>query len=170
MSFLSSPEIIPHPRPCRHPPIRGMDVCAAYALIFSRRWKNDCVFSISDGKMPLIRAAVFGTIHGMKHRTIGFPAGSFFLFGPRGTGKTVWLAQQFPEAYTVNLLEADVRRGLTSRPESLKDIIDANADRTTFISATSSASPTLNNASNTRFLCRWRRARGTRAPTKRAFR
>ncbi len=69
----------------------------------------------------------------MKLRTIGFPAGSFFLFGPRGTGKTVWLAQQFPEAYTVNLLEADTRRSLTAHPESLKDIIDANADKTIFV-------------------------------------
>ena len=59
--------------------------------------------------------------------------GSFFLFGPRGTGKTVWLNSQFTDAFTINLLEADVRRTLTARPESLVDIVDANADRKTFI-------------------------------------
>lgn len=69
----------------------------------------------------------------MKQRSIGFPNGSFFLFGPRGTGKTVWLAQQFPDAFTVNLLEADVRRILTARPERLAEIVAANADKQTFV-------------------------------------
>lgn len=69
----------------------------------------------------------------MKKRMIGFPGGSFFLFGPRGTGKTVWLAQQFPEAYTINLLEADVRRSLMAHPENLANIVAANADKSTFV-------------------------------------
>lgn len=69
----------------------------------------------------------------MKQRFIGYSNGSFFLFGPRGTGKTVWLNSQFTDAFTINLLEADVRRTLTARPESLVDIVDANADRKTFI-------------------------------------
>lgn len=69
----------------------------------------------------------------MKARTIGFPSGSFFLFGPRGTGKTVWLGNQFPDAFTVNLLEADVRRSLAAHPERLVDIVAANADRSTFV-------------------------------------
>lgn len=64
---------------------------------------------------------------------IGFPDGSFFLLGPRGTGKTMWLGHQFPNAVTINLLEADVRRSLTARPESLVDIVAANADKSTFI-------------------------------------
>ena len=35
------------------------------------------------------------------------PAGgqSFFLFGPRGTGKTTWLKQRFPEALYLDLLD-----------------------------------------------------------------
>lgn len=72
-------------------------------------------------------------IRAMKARTIGFPSGSFFLFGPRGTGKTVWLGNQFPDAFTVNLLEADVRRSLAAHPENLVDIVAANADRSTFV-------------------------------------
>lgn len=69
----------------------------------------------------------------MKTRFIGIPGGSFFLFGPRGTGKTVWLTRQFPDAFVVNLLEGDVRRRMTARPESLAEVVDANADKTTFI-------------------------------------
>ena len=69
----------------------------------------------------------------MKQRFIGFPNGSFFLFGPRGTGKTLWLSYQFPEACTINLLEGNIRRTLMARPESLVDIVDANSDKTTFI-------------------------------------
>ena len=75
----------------------------------------------------------YDTIRNMKQRFIGYSNGSFFLFGPRGTGKTVWLNSQFTDAFTINLLEADVRRTLTARPESLVDIVDANADRKTFI-------------------------------------
>ncbi len=45
----------------------------------------------------------------------------------------MWLGQQFPEALTVNLLEADVRRALTAHPEKLVDIVAANADKTTYI-------------------------------------
>ncbi|MCK4415128.1 MAG: ATP-binding protein [Candidatus Eisenbacteria sp.] len=31
--------------------------------------------------------------------------GSFFLFGPRGTGKSTWLKTAFPRAHTINLLD-----------------------------------------------------------------
>jgi predicted AAA+ superfamily ATPase len=37
-------------------------------------------------------------------RQLNPPAQSFFLFGPRGTGKTTWVNHQFPTAYRVNLL------------------------------------------------------------------
>ena len=66
--------------------------------IFHRQWKNGCVFSIGDVRLTLPSVGEYVTIHIMKQRTIGFPKGGFFLFGPRGTGKTVWLGQQFPEA------------------------------------------------------------------------
>ncbi len=32
-------------------------------------------------------------------RQLKTPAQSFFLFGPRGTGKTTWVNHQFPKAY-----------------------------------------------------------------------
>ena len=30
---------------------------------------------------------------------------NFFLFGPRGTGKTTWLTQRFPDALYLDLLD-----------------------------------------------------------------
>lgn len=41
-------------------------------------------------------------------RIITFPKQSFFLFGPRGTGKTTWINHTFPGAYTINLLDESV--------------------------------------------------------------
>jgi predicted AAA+ superfamily ATPase len=38
-------------------------------------------------------------------RVLGPPRGSFFLFGPRGVGKSTWLRGIFPEAYWVDLLD-----------------------------------------------------------------
>jgi len=38
------------------------------------------------------------------------PAGSFFLFGPRGTGKSTWLQQRFPKALRLDLLAPEVLR------------------------------------------------------------
>ena len=32
---------------------------------------------------------------------------SFFLFGPRGTGKSTWVQAKLPEAFSIDLLESD---------------------------------------------------------------
>ena len=32
---------------------------------------------------------------------------SFFLFGPRGTGKTTWLKHHLPDALFINLLQSE---------------------------------------------------------------
>ena len=53
------------------------------------------------------------------------PPGSFFLFGPRGTGKSTWLAQVFPEALRLDLLAPDVLRAYQARPERLAELIAA---------------------------------------------
>jgi predicted AAA+ superfamily ATPase len=49
--------------------------------------------------------------------------GSFFLFGPRGTGKSTWISLAFPEALVINLLEPDVFRRFAARPETLLDLV-----------------------------------------------
>lgn len=50
------------------------------------------------------------------------PASSFFLFGPRGTGKSTWLRRTMPDAVWIDLLEADVFRSFSARPERLREI------------------------------------------------
>ncbi|MBI2191632.1 MAG: ATP-binding protein [Planctomycetes bacterium] len=54
------------------------------------------------------------------------PAGSFFLFGPRGTGKTTFLNQAFPDALRIDLLSPAEHRSYLARPERLEDLIAAN--------------------------------------------
>ena len=61
------------------------------------------------------------------------PAGSFFLFGPRGTGKSTWLQQQFPEALRIDLLAPDVLRAYQARPERLRERIAAEPSATTVV-------------------------------------
>ena len=45
---------------------------------------------------------------------------SFFLFGPRGTGKSFWVRHAFPEACYVDLLEADHFQELLASPQRLE--------------------------------------------------
>ncbi|MCK5805471.1 MAG: ATP-binding protein [Lentisphaeria bacterium] len=49
--------------------------------------------------------------------------GSYFLFGPRGTGKTLWLRHTHPEAHCIDLLESDTHRSYAARPERLREFL-----------------------------------------------
>ena len=68
-----------------------------------------------------------------KPRFLSVPAGSFFLFGPRGTGKSSWLKRTFPEAMYLDFLSPDVFRAYASSPERLEALIEGNPDRKTVI-------------------------------------
>ncbi len=48
---------------------------------------------------------------------------SFFLFGPRGTGKTTWVKAAFPKAIFVDLLESEVYNDLLANPQRLEKFI-----------------------------------------------
>ena len=48
---------------------------------------------------------------------------SFFLFGPRGTGKTTWLKQRFPQALYLDLLDHALYLDLLTRPNRLRELI-----------------------------------------------
>jgi len=48
---------------------------------------------------------------------------SFFLFGPRGTGKTTWVKSSFPEAIYLDLLEAELYNDLLANPQRLENFI-----------------------------------------------
>lgn len=56
-------------------------------------------------------------------RFFPLPRQSFFLFGPRGTGKSTWLRHVFPDALIVDLLRPATHRTLDSRPERLRELI-----------------------------------------------
>ncbi len=57
------------------------------------------------------------------------PASHFFLFGPRGTGKSTWLRQAFPDALWVDLLRPEVHREYAARPERLRQLVAGNPGR-----------------------------------------
>ena len=57
------------------------------------------------------------------------PKGSYFLFGPRGTGKTTWLKLNCKNELSVDLLEHDVYRRYKARPERLREVIEGNPDK-----------------------------------------
>lgn len=51
------------------------------------------------------------------------PRQSFFLFGPRGVGKTAWLHQQFPGALFFDMLDYQVYTELLASPQRLGERI-----------------------------------------------
>jgi predicted AAA+ superfamily ATPase len=53
---------------------------------------------------------------------------SFFLFGPRGTGKTSWLKKNFKDALYFDLLDSATYRKFLARPESINELIPNNFD------------------------------------------
>jgi predicted AAA+ superfamily ATPase len=57
------------------------------------------------------------------------PKESFFLFGPRGTGKSTWLGNVMKDALWIDLLEPDVFRSYSARPERLRELVLANKNK-----------------------------------------
>lgn len=66
-------------------------------------------------------------------RMIRFSQSSFFLFGPRGTGKSTWLRASFPGALWFDLLDDELFQKLAARPERLTDRINAERSIQTVI-------------------------------------
>lgn len=60
----------------------------------------------------------------MYSRIIKYPGNkSFFLFGPRGTGKTTWVKKAFPDAVYLDLLESRLFNELLADPQRLENFI-----------------------------------------------
>lgn len=53
-------------------------------------------------------------------RSLERPRSAFFLFGPRGTGKSTWIRSHFEDAHVVNLLPADARLRFERDPAILR--------------------------------------------------
>ena len=61
------------------------------------------------------------------------PDRSAFLWGPRKTGKTTLLLQQFPHACWIDLLNYDLFLSLSQRPTKLRQILEAQSSKTVVI-------------------------------------
>ncbi len=57
------------------------------------------------------------------------PQDSFFLFGPRGTGKSTWLREEIKNALWIDLLDPEQYRSFNARPERLKELVRGNKDK-----------------------------------------
>ena len=58
---------------------------------------------------------------------------SFFLLGPRGTGKSTTIKELYPGALYVDLLLPDVYRAYLARPERLREVVLAHKDKKVFV-------------------------------------
>ena len=76
-----------------------------FCVIFLENWRKVCDFHIMKGIPRLFK----GT------------ANNFFLLGPRGTGKTYWVYENYPGALRIDLLSAETYRLLKGNPELLED-------------------------------------------------
>ena len=61
------------------------------------------------------------------------PEGSYFLFGPRGTGKSTWLKQHYPDALFIDLLLSDTLLMYEAKPDRLIEIALAHSGKTIII-------------------------------------
>ncbi len=57
------------------------------------------------------------------------PAQSFFLFGPRGTGKSVWTRAAFPDALVLDFLDPEIFRSYSAYPERLREAVLAGGKK-----------------------------------------
>lgn len=62
-------------------------------------------------------------IRAMYTRPLTIPNSSFFLLGPRGTGKTTWLRQQFPAALRIDLLPPGNALKYAAEPALLRHLV-----------------------------------------------
>lgn len=60
------------------------------------------------------------------------PQKSYFIFGPRGTGKSTWVKQHHPDAVIIDLLEPETYRHYSAFPERLREAVSAS-QQTVFI-------------------------------------
>ena len=68
---------------------------------------------------------------------------SYFLFGPRGTGKSTWLRHHFLEALWIDLLDPREQRILRAHPEHLIERLMGDPERTVVVIDEIQKVPTL---------------------------
>lgn len=58
---------------------------------------------------------------------------SYFLFGPRGSGKSTWLRSIYMDALWIDLLHPDIFRTMSAYPERLLELVHGNPDKKTIV-------------------------------------
>jgi len=58
---------------------------------------------------------------------------SFFLFGPRGTGKSTWVHKNLKNALFIDLLAPEVFRAYSAKPERLREVSEAQKSGRTIV-------------------------------------
>lgn len=81
----------------------------------------------------MLDVSILSRILESTRRFLQEPGRSFFLFGPRGTGKSTWLRATFPDALYVDLLRSDTYRQLQTRPERLLELVRSGPRSTVVI-------------------------------------
>ncbi len=66
-------------------------------------------------------------------RVFNPPNKSYFLFGPRGTGKSTWFSQFYTKAIVIDLLDPAEYRSYSAFPERLRDVVLAHSTPTIFV-------------------------------------
>src|ERR1700761_7468232 len=66
-------------------------------------------------------------------RIINPPKGSYFLLGPRGTGKSTWLLHHYPKAVRIDLLLGEEERRYGGNPEQIRNVVRALSPKATLI-------------------------------------
>ena len=65
----------------------------------------------------------------MYARSLKYPVDkSFFLFGPRGTGKTTWVKTAYPRGILIDLLNSAIYNSLLTAPQRLENFIPPDFD------------------------------------------
>lgn len=66
-------------------------------------------------------------------RIMSPPKGSYFLLGPRGTGKSTWLLSTYPKAARIDLLLGEEERRFSAYPERLREVAGGLPEGSTLI-------------------------------------
>ena len=66
-------------------------------------------------------------------RFLSAPEDHFFLFGPRGTGKSTWLKQTLHDAVFLDFLKPATLRTFQPHPERFRAFVDAHPRARTFV-------------------------------------
>ncbi len=66
-------------------------------------------------------------------RILKTPKESFFLFGPRGTGKSTYLQKYYPKAKYIDFLDPETFRLYSTHPERIREVVLGNVPQKQFI-------------------------------------